>query len=155
MALGCDAENDASPRLTSWQPTLRDIVEANRAILDAYGHPERHALRDRGFITHALDDARNRCDRQPGPLGVIDASAHVAHAIARAQAFLDANHRTGHLVCQTFLYNNGLGRLSPLGFDDDELAEHLEGTGIKFQPALFGPQDTADLLLLRHTISRN
>lgn len=148
--MGRDAENDASPRLIAWQPTLRDIVEANKAILDAYGHPERHALRDRGFITHALDDARTRCDRQPGPPGVIDAGAHLAHAVARAQAFLDANHRTAHLICQTFLHNNGLGRLSPLGFDDDELAQHLEGTGMKFQPRRFEPEDTADLLRQRH-----
>jgi prophage maintenance system killer protein len=93
-----------------------------------------------------LGVARSKERERPGTGGLIAAAAYLAHGIARAQAFGDGNHRTGHLVCQWFLDNNGLGELSPISSDDDELAVHLEGTGIKSQPATYGPEDTVDLL---------
>lgn len=144
--MGPDARDYASSRLTPWRPSLQDVCDANRAILDAYKHPEFYRLRDRGFLEKALDDAcdghRNASDRS----AAIQAAASLAHLIARAQAFRDGNHRTALVVAQTYLANNDLGALSMLGTDDVELAEHVAGTGIKYQPAKYGAGDTVVVL---------
>jgi prophage maintenance system killer protein len=144
--VGADARDDAPSRLTVWHPTLADVRAANLEILTTYGYPERYALLDRGFIEHTLEQARLKHTPEGNALTAIDAAAELAHGIARAQGFRDGNHRTAHAITQTFLHNNGLGALSPLGEDDVDLTEHIEGTGIKFQPATFGPEDTVRLL---------
>jgi hypothetical protein len=108
-------------------------------------------VRDRGHLDHALDQARETTAQLPGRDGLVAAAAQLAHGIAEAQAFDDGNHRTAHLACQTFLHNNGLGYLSPLGFDDDELAEHLAGGLIKSQPdpPRYRREDTLELFRQR------
>jgi hypothetical protein len=147
--LGPDARDDASSRLTPWRPSLQDVCDANRAILDAYEHPEFYRLRDRGFLEKALDDGCNGHLDASDHYAAIRAAARLAHLIARAQAFRDGNHRTAFVVAQTYLANNDLGALSVLGTDDIELADHVAGTGIKYQPAKYNPVDTVLLLQAR------
>lgn len=113
-----------------------------------FGYQERYALLDRGFVEHAIENSKKRCAANPGPVGIIDAAGYLAHELARVQAFREGNHRTAHVVCQTFLHNNGLGLLSPIGFDDDELAEHIQGTGVKGK-CVYGPEDTIALFRRR------
>jgi prophage maintenance system killer protein len=147
--VGQHARNDETSSLTPWQPNLEDVCDANRAILEAYRHPEHYKLRDRGFLAQALADACGEHFEAGDSPGAIRAAAKLAHLIARAHAFRDGNHRTALVVAQTYLANNDLGALSVLGSDDIELAEHIAGTGIKSQPARYGPEDTAQLLRAR------
>jgi prophage maintenance system killer protein len=147
--LGHDARDDATSRLIPWRPTVNDVCEANRAVLDTYQHPEHYKLRDRGFLERALTDACGDHDESGDDLAAISAAAKLAHLIARAQAFRDGNHRTALVVAQTYLANNDLGALSTLGSDDIEMTEHIAGTGIKSTSAQYGPEDTIELLRVR------
>jgi prophage maintenance system killer protein len=147
--LGQHARDDETSRLIPWRPTLGDVCDANKAILDAYEHREYYRLRDRGFLEKALVDAFGEHLEAGDARGAIRAAAKLAHLIARAQAFQDGNHRTALVVAQTYLANNDLGALSALGYDDVVLAEHIAGTGIKSLPVSYGPEDTAALLLER------
>ena len=78
-----------------------------------FGYQERYALLDRGFVEHAIENSKKRCAANPGPVGIIDAAGHLAHELARVQAFRAKETIERRVVCQTFLHNNGLGLLSP------------------------------------------
>lgn len=149
LALGLDTRDDETSRLSPWRPTLKDVCDANKAILDAYEHPEYYRLRDRGFLEKALSEALSEHELAGDNDGAIRAASMLLHGIARAQSFGDGNHRTALVVAQTYLANNDLGHLTSLGVDDLELTEHVEGTGIKSTPATHGPEDTAMVLRAR------
>lgn len=113
------------PDAWAWFPTVQEVRDTNRIVHEDDGFPERFELYSPGFVAHAIDCARAAYESNPSDDGVLEAAGQLACLLAGAQAFLDGNRRTAWIVVQTFLANNGLAHISPVGKEDHSLARRL------------------------------
>ena len=123
-------------------PDIDDAVEVNK-----------HALAEHGQTNHAIigeDRLRGGLDRAEQHLNytgdVLTAAAALAHGITAAHGFEDGNKRTAYHLTRAFLEDNGFGHVSPVDYDDEELADHLIGCTQKTH----GIEDTAEMFHQRH-----
>lgn len=124
-----------------WFPDAQDATEANQQAIAEHGQSN-HALLRPDVLEGALGRAQNYYHYEND---LPKAAAALTHGIGQAQAFEDGNKRTAYHLGRIFMHMNGMGNVSPLGEDDDELADHLIGYG----EGTHQMEDTANLFRQR------
>lgn len=117
--------DEEAPLSEPWFPDVEDAVAANQQGLAEHGQSNSALLRPE-VLEGALGRAQNYWYYEQN---LPKAAAALAHGVGAAQAFEDGNKRTAYHLSRIFLDQNGLGHVSPLDQDDEELADHLLGHG--------------------------
>jgi len=123
-----------------WWPDEPHIKGHNRQGLIEYGQ---HDVADDPILfPEKLDGALGRAQNAYyyGGNDFFVGASTLLHGIGEAQAYGDANKRASLGTVKDFFHNNGYDHLSPEGFDDEELANHLKGYGVwnRYQDYLAG-----------------
>lgn len=148
QALVKDAQGEQEAEV-GWlpeEPTFPDPDAGQAAHVAAraqYGEPPT-TLRNPEALSSALASGENHyygmfgqidADASPDPHErMLESIAKMGYGVGESQPFIDGNKRTARLLMEGTGRENGLAHVFPTGHDDEELADHLKGYGVRLCP---------------------
>lgn len=165
-ALAQEAENDAQAAV-GWLPedplfpSPEDAQDINAAAVGAYGEDPYH-LQNSGALESALSNAENHYHGMFGQIAddasrdpherLLESIAKMGYGTAESQAFVNGNKRTTAAMMSDVANANGMPHIFPEDHDDEEIADHLLGWGIRDENdnPRHSIQQTTDMLKQRH-----
>lgn len=148
LALAQDAEGEPNSEVgflpeDPYFPDYEDALAAHEQARAHYNEPPA-GVREEGLISSALANAENHyygmfgaidADASPDPQQrLLEAITKMGYGIGESQPFIDGNKRTTRALMEGTGRENGLSHVFPEGHDDQELAHHINGWGIRLCP---------------------